>query len=193
MLRAREQRLREIKMGEIIRELVVYVCFTAVLLFLSYQARDTNSYGLYRDTKNLFVNDEFNDVSSITNWWDYCDNVLLKGLYAQTWYNNKSLNWREKLTTGSRVSMRVGAPRIRQLRVKENSCRVHRRVKHVIKHCRDDYNWIDDDTKDYTTSWQSVINKTMMTQILAQENNGAKRCKTPWCYQVKLIESMKRI
>jgi hypothetical protein len=183
MTRAREQRLREIKMGEIIREIVIYVFFTVVLLFLSYQSRDTNSYGLYRDSKNLFITDDFHDVSSIGSWWDYCDNVLLKGLYAQTWYNNKSLTWREKLTTGSRVSMRVGAPRIRQLRVKENSCRVHRRVKHIISHCRDDYNWFDDDTKDYSPKWENVLNKTMA--IMSDEaNNGTKRCRTPWCYQV---------
>ena len=99
MSRAREQRLREIKMGEIIREIVFYIFFTVVLLFLSYQARDTNSYGLYRDTKNLFVTDDFHDVDSLGAWWDYCDNVLLNGLYAQNWYNNKSLTWREKLTT----------------------------------------------------------------------------------------------
>ncbi|CAF4229923.1 unnamed protein product, partial [Rotaria sp. Silwood2] len=182
MSRAREQRLREIKMGEIIREIVVYIFFTVVLLFLSYQARDTNSYGLYRDTKNLFITDDFHGVDSLGTWWNYCDNVLLKGLYAQTWYNNKSLTWREKLTTGSRVSMRVGAPRIRQLRVKENSCRVHRRVKHIISHCRDDYNWFDDDTKDYTPRWEQVLNKTA-AKMTDESNDGAKRCRTPWCYQ----------
>ncbi|CAF1143554.1 unnamed protein product [Rotaria sordida] len=182
MSRAREQRLREIKMGEIIREIVVYVFFTVILLFLSYQARDTNSYGLYRDTKNLFITDDFHGINSLNTWWNYCDGVLLKGLYAQTWYNNKNLTWREKLTTGSRVSMRVGAPRIRQLRVKENSCRVHRRVKHIIKHCRDDYNWFDDDTKDYTPRWEKVLNKTAI-KIIDESNNETKRCKTPWCYQ----------
>ena len=102
MVRAREKRLREIKMGEILREIILYIFFTIVLLFLSYQSRDTNSYGLYRDTKNLFITDDFHDVSSIDTWWDYCDNVLLKGLYAQNWYNNKNLTWREKLTTASR-------------------------------------------------------------------------------------------
>ncbi len=183
MARAREQRLHEIKMGEIIREIVLYVLFTIVLLFLSYQSRDTNSYGLYRDTKNLFITDNFHDVKSIGTWWDYCDDVLLKGLYAQTWYNNKNLTWREKLTTGSRVSMRIGAPRIRQLRIKENSCRVHRRIQHVISHCRDDYNWFDDDTKDYTEKWETVLNKTIFKQT-DELNNGTKRCKTPWCYQV---------
>jgi hypothetical protein len=106
----------------------------------------------------IVITDEFHHVDSIPTWWDYCDQVILKSLYAQKWYNGKSLIWREKLTTGSRVSMRVGAPRIRQLRIKENSCRVHRRVRHIISHCRDDYNWFDDDTKSYTTGWQKMIN-----------------------------------
>ena len=182
MARAREQRLREIKMGDIIREIVMYVLFTVILLFLSYQSRDTNSHDLYRDTKNIFITKDFRRVNSIETWWNYCDDVLLKGLYAQTWYNNKSLTWREKLTTGSRTSMRVGAPRIRQLRIKESSCRVHRRVQHLIKHCRDDYNWFDDDTKDYTPQWAEVLNKTKNLSI-DQSNNGSQRCKTPWCYQ----------
>jgi hypothetical protein len=187
MARAREQRLHEIKMGSTIREIIVYLVFTVVLLVLSYQSRDTNSYGLYRNTKNLFITEDFHDVSSIDTWWDYCDNVLLKGLYAQPWYNNKNLTWREKLTIGSRESMRVGAPRIRQLRIKENSCRIHRRVKHIISHCRDDYNWFDDDTKDYTPKWEKVLNKTT-TKI----NNQTKRCKTPWCYQVSFIKFISR-
>jgi hypothetical protein len=187
MARAREQRLHEIKMGSTIREIIVYLVFTVVLLFLSYQSRDTNSYGLYRNTKNLFITEDSHYVSSINTWWDYCDNVLLKGLYAQPWYNNKNLTWREKLTIGSRESMRVGAPRIRQLRIKENSCRIHRRVKHIISHCRDDYNWFDDDTKDYTPKWEKVLNKTT-TKI----NNQTKRCKTPWCYQVSFIKFISR-
>lgn len=180
MARARVQRLREIKMGEIIREIVMYILFTVILLFLSYQSRDTNSHSLYRDTKNLFITKDFHRVDSIETWWNYCDHVLLKGLYAQTWYNQKNLTWREKLTIGSRTSMRVGAPRIRQLRIKDSSCRVHRRVQHVIKHCRDDYNWFDDDTKDYTPQWTKVLNKT-----ISQSIDGSQRCKTPWCYQVR--------
>jgi hypothetical protein len=192
MARVREQRLREIKMGEIIREIVIYTFFTIVLLFLSYQSRDTNSYGLYRDTKNLFITEDFHGVASIGKWWDYSDNVLLKGLYAQTWYNGKNLTWREKLTTGSRVSMRVGAPRIRQLRVKENSCRVHRRIKHVISHCRDDYNWLDDDTKDYTPRWEKILNKTT-PKLTGESNNQSKICTTPWCYQVSFSVSFYQI
>ncbi|CAF1019415.1 unnamed protein product [Rotaria sordida] len=182
MAHAREQRLREIKMGKIIREIIFFIFFTIVLLFLSYQSRDTNSYGLYRDIKSLFITEDFHDVNSIQTWWNYCDNTLLKGLYAQAWYNNKNLTWREKLTIASRTSIRVGAPRIRQLRIKDNSCRIHRRFKHMISHCRNDYNWFDDDTKDYTLRWEKILNKTTM-KINDEINNQTKRCKTPWCYQ----------
>ena len=180
---ARKNRLDELKMGENIREIIVYILFTVVLVFLSYQSRDTNSYSLYRDTKNLFITKDFHRVQSISSWWNYCDKVLLENLYAQNWYNRKNLTWREKLTTGSRSSMRVGAPRIRQLRVKDNSCRINRRLTHVISHCRDDYNWFDDETKDYSSGWESVLNK-QLTEDNGTNINENKRCRTPWCYQV---------
>ncbi|CAF4857913.1 unnamed protein product, partial [Rotaria socialis] len=58
---------------------------------------------------------------------------------------------------------------------------------HVITHCRDDYNWIDDDTKDYTPRWEQVLNKTA-AKMSDETNDGKQRCRTPWCYQ-KLNES----
>lgn len=63
------------------------------------------------------------------------------------------MTWREKLTVFNRNSLRVGAPRIRQLRVKENTCKVFPKFKELISHCRDNYNWVDDDTKDYEPGW----------------------------------------
>jgi hypothetical protein len=77
MARAREQRLHEIKMGSTIREIIVYLVFTVVLLVLSYQSRDTNSYGLYRNTKNLFITEDFHDVSSIDTWWDMLNHGII--------------------------------------------------------------------------------------------------------------------
>ncbi len=72
-------------------------------------------------------------------------------------------------------------------------CRVHRRVKHIISHCRDDYNWFDDDTKDYTPKWEKVLNKTA-ARMSDETNNGTKRCKTPWCYQVSsILKSNKKL
>jgi len=49
------------------------------------------------------------------------DTTFLPGLYAPVWYNNKSLVWREKLTSLNRQAIRVGAARLRQLRVKDSN------------------------------------------------------------------------
>ena len=176
--RSRQQRLYEIKMGDIFREFVVYVIFIVVLIFLSYQARDTSSNGLYVSTKKLFITDNFKGINTIERWWHYCNEDLLKGLYAQEWYNGRNLTWREKLMAGNRESIRVGPARLRQLRIKDQSCRVHRRVRHVIGHCRGDYNWLDDDTRDYGTGWMNIVNQTDVTK-------NTSRCRTPWCYQVR--------
>ena len=164
-------------MSEICRELVIYLVFIVIVIFLSYQSRDTNSNGLYLNTKNLFITENLNGIDSIENWWKYCNEDLMKGLYSSEWYNGKNLTWREKLMISNRESIRVGPARFRQLRIKDQSCRVHRRVKHVIKHCRDDYNWFDDDTKDYSTQWTPFINNQTEKSI---------RCQTPWCYQVRI-------
>lgn len=173
---AREKRLQELRMSEICRELVIYLVFIVIVIFLSYQSRDTNSNGLYLSTKNLFITENFNGIDSLENWWKYCNEDLMKGLYASQWYNGKNITWREKLTISNREAIRVGPARFRQLRIKDQSCRVHRRVKHVIKHCRDDYNWFDDDTKNYATRWTTFINN---------QTDKSTRCQTPWCYQVR--------
>lgn len=113
----------------------------------------------------------------------------MPGIYAPVWYNNKSLTWREKLTTINRNSLRVGAPRIRQLRIKENTCRVSPKFRHMIGHCRENYNWVDDDTKDYDIGWTS-LNKTgpakanaKLPPNLPSSRRNKYKCKNGWCYQ----------
>jgi hypothetical protein len=52
--------------------------------------------------------------------WDFIEGQFLPGIYAQPWYNGNDLRWREKLAIASRYGIRVGSPRIRQLRIKES-------------------------------------------------------------------------
>ena len=169
----------------------------------------------------------------------------MPSLYAPVWYNDQKLSWREKLTTTNRYSIRVGAPRLRQLRVKESktfqlmnsllyfhpqnffhtdTCSVLPKFKNLIGHCRDNYNWVDDDTKDYDEYWlpvgtaQSVklaraaakqeaessssssVNSndtntttttssttTTTTTPISITRKTKYKCKTAWCYQVKIF------
>lgn len=52
---ARQQRLIELKMEEVLKELTSYIFFVIILFFLSYQQRDSNSYTYATNLKNTFT------------------------------------------------------------------------------------------------------------------------------------------
>ncbi|ELW49349.1 Polycystic kidney disease 2-like 1 protein [Tupaia chinensis] len=77
----------------------------------------------------------FQTISSMADFWD---GPLLDGLYWTTWYNNQSLGH------GSHSfiyyeNLLLGAPRLRQLRVRNDSCVVHEDFREDILSCYDVY------------------------------------------------------
>ncbi len=51
---ARELRLKEVAMEAILKEVMIYFVFVMVTFFLSYQARDSNSFIFAQNIKNTF-------------------------------------------------------------------------------------------------------------------------------------------
>lgn len=69
----------------------------------------------------------------------FAQGPLLDGLYWTRWYNNQSLN------TGDQSfiyyeNMLLGVPRMRQIKIVNNSCNVHDDFKDEIFECFDVYN-----------------------------------------------------
>jgi hypothetical protein len=60
--KARENRMMEIQMETVLREIAIYIVFVLVLFFLSYQQRDSNSYQMAENLKAFFDNG-FTNVS----------------------------------------------------------------------------------------------------------------------------------
>lgn len=169
----REKRLKEIKLREILMEVISYLAFLVVLLFICYQSRDTNTYLMHDEMKKAFLINQilpFEDIKSRPDFWTYLEEVFLPELYASSWYNGNRLTWREKLMTKNRYSIRVGAPRIRQLRIKKSSCNLPAAFKSVLSYCRGDYDWLNDDTNDYDLGWSPIEKNTSCL-------------KSSWCYQ----------
>ena len=67
VLEAKERRLKEIKMWEIIREIIAYGIFLWVLLTISLSSLSTNYYWYQKNIQKVFVSSnqiqEFNGVS----------------------------------------------------------------------------------------------------------------------------------
>jgi len=51
-----------------------------------------------------------------------------------------------------------------------DTCMVPDRMTTLIHNCRDDYNWMDDDTKDYSAGWKP-LNQTNMTEQCIQQQD----------------------
>nr|XP_012418388.1 PREDICTED: polycystic kidney disease 2-like 1 protein isoform X3 [Odobenus rosmarus divergens] len=80
----------------------------------------------------------FQAISSMADFWDFAQGPLLDSLYWTKWYNNQSLG------QGSHSfiyyeNLLLGVPRLRQLRVRNDSCVVHEDFRKDILSCYDVY------------------------------------------------------
>lgn len=62
---ARKQRIKEVKMEAILKEIMIYFFFVLILFFLSYQQRDLQSFYYTENMKNMFLG-KFEGVSKWT-------------------------------------------------------------------------------------------------------------------------------
>ncbi|PAA59473.1 hypothetical protein BOX15_Mlig010540g1 [Macrostomum lignano] len=155
----RETRMKEIKMESIIKEMLAYSIFVLVVFFISYQTRSINSYKLGDVMRNTFTNSFDNSIQSYQAFYDYLNNTLVPKMYAGDFPDGTVATWREKMAIndGSRGIFRVGVPRLRQFRIKDNTCRPPAVFDAIIdKSCRGGYSWLDDDTAPYEPMWEPM-------------------------------------
>ena len=63
---------------------------------------------------------------------------MVDGLYWETWYNNRSVS-DDELGYIFYENKLLGAPRIRQLKVRNDSCTIHDDFQDQIEECYDSY------------------------------------------------------
>ncbi|GAB5566736.1 polycystic kidney disease 2-like 2 protein isoform X1 [Prionailurus iriomotensis] len=100
----------------------------------------------------------FKSIRSITDFWKFMEGPLLEGLYWDAWYTNKTLY---NLKNSSRIyyeNILLGVPRVRQLRVCNNTCKVYSSFQSLMSECYDKYTSSNEDTSDFglkqETEWK---------------------------------------
>ncbi|XP_039338641.1 polycystic kidney disease 2-like 1 protein isoform X2 [Mauremys reevesii] len=135
---------RELYVKTTLRELLVYVIFLVDICLLTYGMTSTNAYYYTKVMSDLFLQTpsdsgvSFQSIGSMAEFWGYTQGPLLDSLYWTKWYNNESLAH----NTQSYIyyeNLLLGVPRLRQLKVKNNSCVVHDNFKEDISGCYDVY------------------------------------------------------
>ncbi|XP_004580300.2 polycystin-2-like protein 1 [Ochotona princeps] len=135
---------RELYIKTTLRELLVYIVFLVDICLLTYGMMSSSAYYYTKVMSELFLHApsdtgiSFQAISSMADFWDFAQGPLLDGLYWTKWYNNKSLGY------GSHSfiyyeNMLLGVPRLRQLRVRNDSCVVHEDFREDILNCYDVY------------------------------------------------------
>ena len=102
---------------------------------------------MYYQTKilsELFLDKSFNDgsgrtfrtASTMDHFWKFAEDVLVPGLYWDKYYNNQSSKVESSVLYENFL---VTSPHLRQLRVRNDSCNVHKDFRSAIHECYNAY------------------------------------------------------
>ncbi|XP_009573889.1 PREDICTED: LOW QUALITY PROTEIN: polycystic kidney disease protein 1-like 2 [Fulmarus glacialis] len=131
--------MKEQKAFALIREILAYLGFLWMLLLVAYGQRDPNSYYLNKHIENSFT-DGFHDVYSYQDFFTWANTTLVKNLYG---------SYKGFITDGN--SKLVGSARIRQVRVKGDTCPISQTP------CHAPYSLQTEDTSDYGEHWNTSV------------------------------------
>ncbi|NWU96850.1 PK1L2 protein, partial [Upupa epops] len=154
--------MKEQKAFALIREILAYLGFLWMLLLVAYGQRDPNSYFLNKHIENSFT-DGFHDVYSYRDFFTWANTTLLKNLYG---------SYKGFITDGN--SKLVGSARIRQVRVKGDTCPISPNLQRVVQECHAPYSLQSEDTSDYGEHWNSSVNNSSDLSSAWQYQSQAK-------------------
>lgn len=148
---------KEVEIRTTLQELALYFIFLINLCILTFGMVNPHMYYLNKVMSSLFLDtsapgDErtnFKSIRSITDFWKFMEGPLLEGLYWDAWYTNKTLY---DLKNSSRIyyeNILLGVPRVRQLKVRNNTCKVYSSLQSLMDECYDRYTSKNEDLADF--------------------------------------------
>ncbi|CAF3969202.1 unnamed protein product, partial [Adineta steineri] len=163
---ARQQRLKEIHMWSIIREILIYICFLTVLYNIIYSNRNSNSFLQVNHSRKFFLNSrqincDYTKISKIDEYWNWLQNNFIENIRAQQWYNGEP----PKNLSGfinDKSNRLIGWATMRQLRVKSTLCQVQNEITST---CQYDYSFHNEDKYSYKPGWKNSIIKNYSSSI----------------------------
>ncbi|KAM6972276.1 polycystin-2 isoform 2-T2 [Aplochiton taeniatus] len=154
---------REKYLWNVLREMVTYIIFLITLCILTYGMVSSNMHYYTKVMTELFVDTPlspgdpttFSSLSTMDDFWKFTEGPFLNGMYWEVWYNNKSLPENQSLIYYE--NLLLGVPRIRQVKVHNESCFVHRDLRNKVRDCYNMYTASNEDTAPFglqkETAW----------------------------------------
>jgi len=165
---------REMHVKTTLRELVVYLVFLVILCVVTFGMTSPTMYYYTQVMSQLFLDTPFGEgdttfrtLTTMGDFWEFSEKAMLDGLYWETWYNDRNVS-QDELGYIFYENKLLGVPRIRQLKVRNDSCTVHDDFKKEIKACYDAYAKSIEDKRPF-----GVMNGTAWTYHTEQELDGS--------------------
>ncbi|XP_022621079.1 polycystic kidney disease protein 1-like 2 [Seriola dumerili] len=158
--RIRNNMIKEQKVFALMGEILAYMGFMWMLLLVAYGQRDPNAYFLTQHIRQSFSKG-ISDSMSIQDVFSWANTTLLSNLFGE----------RPGFITDGNSKL-VGNARLRQVRVKKNSCHVARSMQQSVPDCHAPYSWELEDMGSYSPGWSHSVG-----------GNTSLNPHSPWTYQ----------
>uniref|UniRef100_A0A8C2WHB1 Polycystic kidney disease 2 n=1 Tax=Cyclopterus lumpus TaxID=8103 RepID=A0A8C2WHB1_CYCLU len=105
----------------------------------------------------------FRSLSTMEDFWKFTEGPFLNGMYWEVWYNNKSLPENQSLIYYE--NLLLGVPRLRQVKVRNESCSVHEDLRDEVLDCYNMYTQTNEETTSFGpkngTAWMYTAENDM--------------------------------
>ncbi|XP_006772535.1 PREDICTED: polycystic kidney disease 2-like 2 protein isoform X4 [Myotis davidii] len=147
----------EVESRTTLQELLLYSIFLIILCILSFGMVNPHMYYLNKVMSSLFLDtsvpgDErtnFKSICSIPDFWKFMEGPLLEGLYWDSWYSNSQLYNSKNSSRIYYENILLGVPRVRQLKVRNNTCKVYSSLQFLMSDCYARYTSENEDISDF--------------------------------------------
>lgn len=174
---------REVYVKTTIRELIVYIIFLSILCFLTFGMMSANMYYYTKALNDVFIQKPYRDVPKTTfgdmgevdDIFEYLNMVALPNLYPRKYYNSQE---RDDMDKNILYDCKLlGMPRLRQIRVKNDSCSIPDEFKRAITVCYGVYSDYIEDTDPF-----GLLNTSAWTYHSTQDLDGSNHWGTIGTY-----------
>nr|KAF6347180.1 polycystin 2 like 2, transient receptor potential cation channel [Pipistrellus kuhlii] len=150
----------------ILLELLIYLIFLIILCILTFGTVNPHMYYLNKLMSSVFLDTSvpgeertsFKSICSIPDFWKFMKGPLLEGLYWDSWYSNSQLYNSKNSSRIYSENILLGVPRVRQLKVRNNTCKVYSSLQFLMRECYAKYTSKNEDMSDFglqvETEWK---------------------------------------
>lgn len=152
---------REVLVRTTLRELVVYLVYLVILCCVTLSAMSPTMYRYTEIVKSTFESQS--EIRQISDFWEFMEGEFLDGIYLENWYNDGDetdtypcpghpnvtgpcpIDHQDRMVM--HANRLLGVPRLRQIRVRNDSCTIPTEFKDSMDVCYDHYSsGIEDET-----------------------------------------------